>query len=100
MSDNLFTVAAASDSPRSLVRVRSRLRLKDYSIQTKVAYTVWIRRFSLKEPRTKASKFLTAAGHAGKACEAQALAGVMGPNLVSALIQRGASMAWVIHPCG
>ena len=45
MSDNLFTVAAASDSPKLLDRVRSRLRLKHYSMRTETAYIGWIRRF-------------------------------------------------------
>lgn len=45
MSDNLFTVAVASDSPKLVDRVRSRLRLKHYSIRTEAAYIGWIRRF-------------------------------------------------------
>ena len=43
MSDNLFT--GATDSPKLLDRVRSRLRLKHYSIRTEAAYVGWIRRF-------------------------------------------------------
>lgn len=45
MSDNLFRVAVASDSPRLLERVRNQLRLKHYSIRTEAAYIGWIRRF-------------------------------------------------------
>lgn len=45
MSDNLFVVAAAQDSPKLLDRVRSRLRFRHYSIRTETAYMGWIRRF-------------------------------------------------------
>ena len=44
----------------------------------------------MKETLTKTSEPLTGEGHAGKADEDQALAGVMKPSLVRALIQRGA----------
>lgn len=45
---------------------------------------------SVKEMLSKTSEYLTGEGHAGKAHDDQALAGVMKPNLVRALIQRGA----------
>ena len=45
---------------------------------------------SVKEVGFEATAFLTGEGHEGKADDDQALAGVMKPNLVSALIQRGA----------
>jgi hypothetical protein len=44
----------------------------------------------VKEMLSKAIAFLTGEGHEAKVFDAQALAGAMKPNLVRALIQRGA----------
>lgn len=44
----------------------------------------------MKKMLPKASAFLTGEGHAGKMRDDQALARLINPNLVSALIQRGA----------
>ena len=46
--------------------------------------------FSVKEPMPKTTARLTLEGHAVKSLAGQALAGLMKPNLVSDLIQRGA----------
>lgn len=46
--------------------------------------------FSVKETGSKASETLTRGGHDVTILADQALAGLMKPNLVSALIQRGA----------
>ena len=46
--------------------------------------------FSVKETDSKASETLTWVGHDITILADQALAGLMKPNLVSALIQRGA----------
>jgi methylthioribose-1-phosphate isomerase len=46
--------------------------------------------FSMKDTRAKATPPLTGKGHAEKEPDDQALAGLMKPNLVRALIQRGA----------
>ena len=46
--------------------------------------------FSVKELMSKASEFLTGEGHAGNAHDGQAVAVEIKPNLVRALIQRGA----------
>ncbi|MBI5753073.1 MAG: phage integrase N-terminal SAM-like domain-containing protein [Hydrogenophilales bacterium] len=35
------------ETPRLLVRVRDKIRLKHYSIRTEQAYTDWVRRFIL-----------------------------------------------------
>jgi hypothetical protein len=45
---------------------------------------------SVKDTRAKATPPLTGKGHAEKEPDDQALAGLMKPNLVRALIQRGA----------
>ena len=45
---------------------------------------------SVKDTMPKASTPLTSRGHVAEGCDDQALAGAMKPNLVSALIQRGA----------
>lgn len=45
---------------------------------------------SVKEPMPKTTARLTLEGHAVKSLAGQALAGLMKPNLVSDLIQRGA----------
>lgn len=47
-------------------------------------------RLSVKEPMPKTTARLTLEGHAVKSLAGQALAGLMKPNLVSDLIQRGA----------
>jgi hypothetical protein len=47
-------------------------------------------RFSVKDTRAKATAPLTGKGHAEGEPDDQALAGAMKPNLVRALIQRGA----------
>ncbi len=46
--------------------------------------------FSVKEIHTKTSAVLTGEGHANQIDNDQALAGVIQPNLISVLIQRGA----------
>ena len=46
--------------------------------------------FSVKEPMPKTTAPLAIEGRAKKALDDQALAGLMKPNLVSDLIQRGA----------
>jgi hypothetical protein len=44
----------------------------------------------VKEMMFRTSAYLTSEGHAAKALDDQAVAGTMKPNLVRALIQRGA----------
>lgn len=50
----------------------------------------WREGLSVKEPMPKTTARLTLEGHAVKSLAGQALAGLMKPNLVSDLIQRGA----------
>lgn len=47
VSDNLLSSGEVSESPRLLVRVRERLRLRHYSLRTETAYLGWIKRFIL-----------------------------------------------------
>ena len=54
------------------------------------ATTIGFESFSVKETDSKASETLTWVGHDITILAGQALAGLMKPNLVSALIQRGA----------
>ena len=45
MSDKLLAPELTADAPRLLDRVRSRIRVKHYSLRTETAYVGWIRRF-------------------------------------------------------
>ena len=45
VSDILSASVSSSESPRLLVRVRERLRLRNYSLRTETAYLGWIKRY-------------------------------------------------------
>ncbi|MEQ1765975.1 MAG: phage integrase N-terminal SAM-like domain-containing protein [Methylotenera sp.] len=47
MQNFISTSATSPESPKLLVQVRGKIRLKHYSIRTEQAYLDWIKRFIL-----------------------------------------------------